>query len=285
MLQKKGIGGVPRVCTTDMAAVPGVLSSRVLAMSYSGDIGLGHLLRNLSSKSKFVKEGRLWWHTQWILCSTGLLLCEVHEKAGLVHMDVKPSNVVVPANLHKKNNDRFPPAILDWESAVGVGADPTVLRAYTEKYCARALDRGREQAGPLVSSLWDHESLFLTAFSLFESTAAILEKVQNEETWKSDRKLALLHAALSGNSNLGSIMHLSQYVADDLHSNVFRFFHDFSEKILAKYRGEKDVNQKFKKFYRGGLELCETHLEKRSKSKEKKIKNKEKKIKNKEKIH
>jgi hypothetical protein len=82
----------------------------------------------------------------------------MHEHS-MVHCDVKPSNVVVPAVQDGRRG--YIPTLIDLECATQVGSP---IPGYTRKFAARAVvDRSPCEERPAACTAYDMESLLYTA--------------------------------------------------------------------------------------------------------------------------
>ena len=108
-------------------------------------------------------DHRYWEFVGAAICDVGQTLVDIHEKAGLFHSDIKPSNIVVDTT--KKSTTRRT-TLIDWELAV---TSSEYIHGYTRSYAAQDILEAekKKQLNLLpVRFRYDLESLLLTVMDL-----------------------------------------------------------------------------------------------------------------------
>ena len=148
---------------------PAYAGANEIWMSFGGLLTCHSLLNHLKGKPEFEKNGKDWWHAQFIFSTIGIILVETHEKAKLVNCDVKPSNIIIPEEMNEFG--RFQPCLIDWDVAVAQGSR---IVGFSDYFASRRLrevltsTRRVEDVYELTAEyLDDFESLYVTVAFLF----------------------------------------------------------------------------------------------------------------------
>ena len=142
---------------------------------------LGYLRKHKTVRSQLV-------HVRYVISTLGLTLLSIHRE-GLVHCDVKPSNVVL-SNRIKAGS--FEPTLIDFEHCVKVD---TRIKGYSTNFCAKEIkeavarkrasesessqsedENEREEAMVTAKYRFDMESLFYTALHVLVSEVAYISR-------------------------------------------------------------------------------------------------------------